>query len=671
MRKNNKKKYFLIAGLILILFVLLFGILYYVNNSKNNYSFAEKNWINNNVDNIKNVNIQSGLPIFSENGEGVFYDYLREMEKDTGLTFNITVNSNGSSSEVYNLLNKNDITKSDLVFYTDHYVVISKSDKQLVDLSSLKGQLVGVINEDKEYVSKYLSDYNIDLLDYENFKKMDEEMNHSIVYAIMPMYKYMSDIVYNKYNIVYHIEGLHSHYVLSRATEEDVLSNVFTKFYNKWESEIYTSINKHFLALYYKSNSLSELEKETITGDDLLVGYIDNMPFEGKINNHFSGVTNQYLDLFSDMTGATYKYIKYNDINKLTEALNSKKVDLVLNYYNISSPNYQSSVGLGNINYVIVTHQDNIIPVESLESIKDDSVKILENTKLFSFIKEKEIDVIGYNNYKDLFKSLNDKDVIVLEKSTFDFYKNNKLKDYVIKYIGISDTSNSFLLNNDNKVLNDMFNFYLTTLGNKSVNNMAVKESLNSVNVNVIIQFIISNITYIIILMAAVLFLLFKFNRKVKVTKKIKKEDKMMYLDVMTNLKNRNYLNDNLNYWESNKIFPQAIVVVDLNSISTINDIKGHEEGDKQIKGAASILIKTQRENSEIIRTDGNEFLIYLVGYEEKQIVTYVNKLLKEFKNLPYEYGASMGYSMINAESTTIDDAINEALSMMRKNKGE
>ena len=151
----------------------------------------------------------------------------------------------------------------------------------------------------------------------------------------------------------------------------------------------------------------------------------------------------------------------------------------------------------------------------------------------------------------------------------------------------------------------------------------------------------------------------------------IKKEDKMMYLDVMTNLKNRNYLNDNLSYWEDNKVYPQAVVVIDLNNISIINDTKGHEEGDRQIKSAASILIKTQRENSEIIRTDGNEFLIYLVGYEENQIVTYVNKLMKEFKSLPYEYGASMGYFMITSESTTIDDAINEALIKMRENKGE
>ena len=186
-----------------------------------------------------------------------------------------------------------------------------------------------------------------------------------------------------------------------------------------------------------------------------------------------------------------------------------------------------------------------------------------------------------------------------------------------------------------------------------------------------IFEFIINNIIYIILLLFALFFLIFKLNKRIKITKKIKKEDKMLYLDVMTNLKNRNYLNDNLVYWEANKVYPQTIVIVDLNDIAVINDTKGHEEGDKQIQSAARILINTQRENSEIVRTNGNEFLIYLVGYDEKQIVTYVNKLMKEFKNLPYDFGASVGYYMITSESVTIDDAINEALIMMRKNKGE
>lgn len=200
---------------------------------------------------------------------------------------------------------------------------------------------------------------------------------------------------------------------------------------------------------------------------------------------------------------------------------------------------------------------------------------------------------------------------------------------------------------------------------------MSVSRSIDERSTNVIVKFILSNFTYLILILLAVIVFMMKFNKKIRITKKIKKEDKMMYLDVMTNLKNRNYLNDNLNYWESNKVYPQAVVLVDLNNISVINDTKGHEEGDRQIKSAANILIRTQRENSEIIRTDGNEFLIYMVGYEDKQVVTYVNKLIKEFKNLPYEYGASVGYFMITSESTTIDDAINEALIMVRKNKGK
>ena len=50
------------------------------------------------------------------------------------------------------------------------------------------------------------------------------------------------------------------------------------------------------------------------------------------------------------------------------------------------------------------------------------------------------------------------------------------------------------------------------------------------------------------------------------------------------------------------------------------------------IKEAANVLIKTQIENTEIIRTNGNEFLIYMVEYEEKQANAYIKKLNKEFK---------------------------------------
>ena len=84
-------------------------------------------------------------------------------------------------------------------------------------------------------------------------------------------------------------------------------------------------------------------------------------------------------------------------------------------------------------------------------------------------------------------------------------------------------------------------------------------------------------------------------------------------------------------------------------------------------------MIKTQRDNSEIMRTDGDEFMVYLVGYEEKKVISYIHKLTREFSSsLPNkDYGVSVGYKMILSEEMTIDDAINDALNMINKSKGK
>ena len=167
-------------------------------------------------------------------------------------------------------------------------------------------------------------------------------------------------------------------------------------------------------------------------------------------------------------------------------------------------------------------------------------------------------------------------------------------------------------------------------------------------------------------------FIIYTLVKKSLYVKKIKKEDRLYYFDAMTNLKNRNYLNDNIDFWSGTKVYPQAIVVIDINKLKLLNDRKGHEAGDNQIKAVANVLIKTQRDNSEIMRTDGDEFMIYLVGYDEKKIGSYIHKLNRELlSSLPHkDYGVSIGYSMITNEQTTIDDAINDSLLMIKKSKG-
>ena len=45
--------------------------------------------------------------------------------------------------------------------------------------------------------------------------------------------------------------------------------------------------------------------------------------------------------------------------------------------------------------------------------------------------------------------------------------------------------------------------------------------------------------------------------------------------------------------------------------------------------------------------------------------------MYKEFKNLPYEHGAAIGYSMITNDMNTIEDSINESVEDMRTKKEE
>ena len=52
-----------------------------------------------------------------------------------------------------------------------------------------------------------------------------------------------------------------------------------------------------------------------------------------------------------------------------------------------------------------------------------------------------------------------------------------------------------------------------------------------------------------------------------------------------------------MNEWEDCSVFPQSIVMVDLNNVKYVNDNYGHEAGDKLIVQAASVLVNTQLEN--------------------------------------------------------------------------
>lgn len=671
--KNNKKKKTTIIVFAVIIFIVFafFGTLYYITSTVNNYTFAEKKWINENVSKSLDVYVEPNLPIFSSNGSGVFNDYIKALKDDTNLTLNVI---STEANDTIKLKNKNDISDKDVVIYKDHFVVVGQIDSvnKLTDLNNKK---IGVLSSDAETISYYLTEYkSISLTEYDDVEDlMAYYQNDEIDYMIIPMYKYLDKIITNKYEIIYHLDGLYSYYCLETNDKDSELSSVASKFYYRWEETAKNKINEYFLNLYFTEKNYSEMDKEAITNEDLIVGYISNLPFEGMIHNKFTGLTDTYLSKFADMTGVTYKYIEYDDTKKLNSALSSSKVDLVLNYYSLNSDNYTSTRTLGTTEYVVLAHVDNNIVVNSLYSLVNSNVNMLSTMNLkYNMASKNLFEIKDYANIKTLLKNVDKDSIIIIEKEVYDYYKDSKLKNYSIRYIDTVRLNNSFLLNKNNSAFNSVFDFYLSTLSSNEMKNESVVGVITTLKNNRIIGFIMSNLIYIIVAIVLLCFIAYAFLKNSFYRKKVKKEDRLYYLDAMTNLKNRNYLNDNIEFWNSSKIYPQAIIIIDINKLKTLNDKYGHEAGDNQIRSVASVLIRTQKDNTEILRTDGDEFMIYLVGYDEKKVGSYIHKLNREIQNSlsNRDYGVSIGYSMINNEQTTIDDAINDSLMMIRKSKG-
>lgn len=671
--KNNKKKKTTIIVFAVIIFIVFafFGTLYYITSTVNNYTFAEKKWINENASKSLDIYVEPNLPIFSSNGSGVFNDYVKALKDDTNLTLNII---STEANDTIKLKNKNDITDKDVVIYKDHFVVVGQIDSvnKLTDLNNKK---IGVLSSDAETISYYLTEYkSISLTEYDDVEDlMAYYQNDEIDYMIIPMYKYLDRIITNKYEIIYHLDGLYSYYCLETNDKDSELSSVASKFYYRWEETAKSKINEYFLNLYFTEKNYSEMDKEAITNEDLIVGYISNLPFEGMIHNKFTGLTDTYLSKFADMTGVTYKYIEYDDTKKLNSALSSSKVDLILNYYSLNSDNYTSTRTLGTTEYVVLAHVDNNIVVNSLYSLVNSNVNMLSTMNLkYNMASKNLFEIKDYANIKTLLKNVNKDSIIIIEKEVYDYYKDSKLKNYSIRYIDTVRLNNSFLLNKNNSAFNSVFDFYLSTLSSNEMKNESVVGVMTTLKNNRIIGFIMSNLIYIIVAIVLLCFIAYAFLKNSFYRKKVKKEDRLYYLDAMTNLKNRNYLNDNIEFWNSSKIYPQAIIIIDINKLKTLNDKYGHEAGDNQIRSVASVLIRTQKDNTEILRTDGDEFMIYLVGYDEKKVGSYIHKLNREIQSSlsNRDYGVSIGYSMINNEQTTIDDAINDSLMMIRKSKG-
>ena len=681
-----KKKAIIILPLLVVLIVFI-GVFIYYNreDAKTSLTVNEKKWVEDNDTTMIDINVINDYPLYGLNGEGVFFTFLDDFEENVGLEFNKMAYSKDNEIQddnaySFRILNNEDkLTNNDLLIATDGYIAIGKEYMRINKISDMSNMTIGVFNNDMAELSYYLkTGVNLAFKSYQTIDELFAALDtDEVSMIIIPNIMYLNKTIENNsYYINYYFTEMSKKLVLTLSKDKDKarLNTIIKKYFEKWKNDNYVNeYNDIYFNYYITENNVSSKDSTDLVKKNYVYGYVLNYPYEVEVDGEVSGIAGEYLKRMSRLTDISFTYKRYSSVEALRKAIEKGDVDIYFDYYNFSDLNkdYQATISTFIENYVVLGKRSDNHVVNSFESLKDESIAMLDNTSLYNYFENSSrSDITLYDNNDDLVENANDK-MLVVDSEVYNLYRNTTFEDYDVLYQDIMMNDYKFMVKNNNSNFYNLFNYIITTNSYYNYRNNGLADISRSIverssfmGLFLIILIIVS------IPLIAITFLYFYFKRKRKI-KKVKREDRHKYTDLLTSLKNRNYLNKKAPDWEASKVYPQAVVIIDLNNVKYVNDNYGHEEGDKLIVTAASILVNTQLENSEIIRTDGNEFLVYLVGYSERQVDTYTKKLEKEMKSLPHDFGASVGYSMIEDDIKTLDDAINEAtLEMMTKKQG-
>ena len=670
---EKKKKLFIFLGLLIIVSVVILLFILFKHQEKT-FTLEEKQWIDENKNKVIDISILNDIPVLDYNGEGLLFSFLEDFEKEVGLEFNTKaykIDDKVDNDYTFKLVDKKE--KKDLLVLRDNYVLITK-EGIYNDTKSISNLRIGVLAEEKENTQKFLNETN-ELVEFETNTALltsinEEDKNLDGIITLKTLV--METLIKNDLTVAYQFDNYTKDYVITLNGDKE-LNNIISKYYNKWEKDNYTdSYNEYLLSHYYEFKNIKDSDKTDVKSKKYTYGFVESGIYDLLSGSKLKGINNLVLKNFSDFSGISIKYKKYSNIKELVSAYNDSKIDIFFNNTIYDNFNNESLITRSGVKdrLVVVSRNDNKVVIDSLQSLNGKTIAIVENSYIENNIDNLNVDVKEYQNITELLEKSKKDELIIIDLENYTYYKNTELINYKIDYVTDINNNYKYVINNKEKVLADLFDFYINYTSTKEIKSNGYDEiAYKYVNYLYILLVVILVVILAIILVSINKFKKYLAFRKKKRRINLSKADKIKYIDQLTSLKNRAYLNSKVDAWDASEVYPQSIIIVDLNNVSYINDNYGREEGDKVIVEAASILINSQLPNSEIIRTDGNEFLIYLVGYSEKNVIAYLRNLSREMKKLSHGFGAATGYSMINDGIKTIDDAVNEATLDMKNNK--
>lgn len=122
---------------------------------------------------------------------------------------------------------------------------------------------------------------------------------------------------------------------------------------------------------------------------------------------------------------------------------------------------------------------------------------------------------------------------------------------------------------------------------------------------------------------------------------KLADQERKSMQDALTKLANRAAFDD---YFAKSlvsfhrKVFPLAIVVIDIDDFKKINDTYGHAAGDKTLQVIANSLVKNVSKDAFVSRYGGEEFVLIYSTTEQEALIAELNLLNNYVARLPFKF---------------------------------
>lgn len=151
--------------------------------------------------------------------------------------------------------------------------------------------------------------------------------------------------------------------------------------------------------------------------------------------------------------------------------------------------------------------------------------------------------------------------------------------------------------------------------------------------------------------------------------------------DGLTDIFNKRYFFETLNLITNLTEQDYCIVIVDLDDFKSINDNYGHPVGDIVLKKVAKIIQKSTRANDIVARYGGDEIIIFLQNFTDREKVEQrvelmrddIEKLVITSEEVSLSITASFGVYIKHDEILSLDEVIKKADEIMylSKNSGK